>query len=272
VIILLKFIPDTPLLHIYNLALQQESYFSFCCSVQNIIYAMSPSSYPNIKKLVPSVEKFAQEWMDRNDGTHDYSHVHRVALRALTIAREESKIDPTVSYDEDLIYVAALLHDITDRKYVKGGMPSLLKNHSFTPKTLKEHLIDTLGIEDEELLEAIDQIANNVSWSTENSKPDQIAAALKRYPELAVVQDADRIDSVGGIGIARVFAFGNVVETKDGLGRPLVDTLDHFDEKLFHLENYAKTQTGKKMLKEATRRMHVFKEWFDEELAVEKVF
>jgi uncharacterized protein len=235
---------------------------------------MSQSTYTtNLKELIPKVEAFAKDWMNRNDHTHNYSHVHRVALRALTIAREEMKLNPSITYNEDLVYLAALLHDVTDRKYLKGGNPTLRVDPTFTPKPLREHLQETVGLKEEELLEAIEQIANNVSYTTEVKKPEQIAAVLKKYPELAVVQDADRIDSVGGIGIARVFAFGSIVELRDGtVGRSIESCMEHFDEKLLRLNNYAKTATGKKMLDEAVRRMQVFQDWFKEELATEKVF
>jgi uncharacterized protein len=77
--------------------------------------------------------------------------------------------------------------------------------------------------------------------------------------KVAMVQDADRLDATGSIGIGRAFAFGS---TKD---RAMSDTIKHFDDKMLKLEAMMKTETGKKLAIERTERVRKFKEWWLEE-------
>ncbi len=79
---------------------------------------------------------------------------------------------------------------------------------------------------------------------------------------VAIVQDADRLDAIGAVGIARTFAFGGA---KD---RPMEDTIQHFDDKLLRLESMMKTETGKVLARERTEKLQRFKEWWGEETAV----
>lgn len=76
---------------------------------------------------------------------------------------------------------------------------------------------------------------------------------------VAIVQDADRLDAIGAVGIGRTFAFGGAK------GRTLGDTLDHFDEKLLLLEGMMKTETGRKLAKERAERLRTFASWWEDE-------
>lgn len=84
---------------------------------------------------------------------------------------------------------------------------------------------------------------------------------LKVYPELAVVQDADRLDAIGAVGIARCFAFGSAKKPERGLE----GCVDHFEDKLARLEGMMKTEMGKEMARERTRRIKEFERWWRDE-------
>ncbi len=83
---------------------------------------------------------------------------------------------------------------------------------------------------------------------------------VDKHPELGVVRDADRLDTIGAIGIGRVFEDGYAKTT-----RSLGGTLKHFDEKLLHLVPLMKTGDGRKMAEKRTKRLRQFKQWCDEE-------
>jgi uncharacterized protein len=76
---------------------------------------------------------------------------------------------------------------------------------------------------------------------------------------VAIIQDADRLDALGAVGIGRVFAFGGAK------GRSMDDSIEHFDDKLFKLESMMKTETGRNLARERTERMRRFTGWWLEE-------
>ena len=106
-------------------------------------------------------------------------------------------------------------------------------------------------------------IIDHISYSTELKDPKKVAAALQKHPELGIVQDADRLDAIGAVGIGRTFTYGGV-KNRGGDGGMEI-TLRHFDEKLLALEGMMKTGEGKKLARERTERLSVFKKWWEEE-------
>ena len=122
-----------------------------------------------------------------------------------------------------------------------------------------------------ELANRVARLVQLVSYSKEvkaRSQPESEIEYLKVFtdnPELAIVQDADRLDAIGAIGIARTFAFAGA------RGNPLYGEgkkacLKHFDDKLLHLESLMKTGSGRECARTRTERLRTFKEWMIEEM------
>jgi uncharacterized protein len=117
------------------------------------------------------------------------------------------------------------------------------------------------------LATAIQTICLNVSYSTETTSPESlsnITSIIAAHPELAVVQDADRLDAIGAVGIGRMFAYGGAKTTR-GLG----DTMRHLDEKLVKLEGLMKTVVGRGEARKRGERLGVFRGWWGEEVGFE---
>lgn len=112
---------------------------------------------------------------------------------------------------------------------------------------------------DPALAEAVQTVCSGVSYSSEAADPERVAALVREVPEVGVVQDADRLDAIGAVGVARTFAFGGA------RGRALEDTVAHFDEKLLRLEGMMKTEEGRRLARERTRRVRLVREWWSEE-------
>ncbi|CAD6572035.1 MAG: hypothetical protein ASARMPRED_005008 [Alectoria sarmentosa] len=109
-------------------------------------------------------------------------------------------------------------------------------------------------------------ICASISYSTETQHPAIHLSALRRFPELAVVQDADRLDALGAIGIARAFTYGGAQGNRGASS--LADAVGHFETKLLKLEGMMKTGEGKRMARARSERVSLFKEWWGEEMGV----
>lgn len=99
-----------------------------------------------------------------------------------------------------------------------------------------------------------------MSYNTEIKNPALTQRALLAHPELAIVQDADRLDAIGAVGIGRTFTYGGAKGS-----RLMDDTIDHFAEKLENLEGMMKTEEGRRMAQERTKRLRMFRGWWEEE-------
>ncbi len=102
-----------------------------------------------------------------------------------------------------------------------------------------------------------------MSYNTEIKNPALTQRALLAHPELAIVQDADRLDAIGAVGIGRTFTYGGAKGS-----RSMDDTIDHFTEKLENLEGMMKTEEGRRMAQERTKRLRVFRGWWEEECGI----
>ena len=334
--------------------------------------------------LLNRVQIFVQDYMSqpRFDASHDYSHVLRVVNLARHILRVELAENPHVRYEQMLVELAALMHDVNDHKYVPpvNGVPTAVQQkpplpesssaigpssapnaeahpmfdgpasyiphgrivadsslrqpsqgiagpsnqasheqsqpQSATPhldpsltstplpnsntfatpssqyqpfpntpqtqplqppqtpatqpqfktpnnkalpqqRTIEEHLLRLRA--PAPLAAAVSTICSAISYSTETRDPEHIATVLATHPELAIVQDADRLDALGAVGVGRAFAFGGA------RGRGMEDTIEHVDEKLVRLEGLMKTAEGRRMARVRAERLHAFRSWWEEE-------
>ena len=174
----------------------------------------------------PIVEKaisYIEELFQSNADGHDAKHSMRVYKNAVTIA------DSYPEADHLLICLASLLHDADDHKLFDT------KENENAKAFLRQNNISETEID------AICQIINSVSFSKNKDKsPESL--------EGKIVQDADRLDALGAVGIARTFAYGGKH------GRSLDDSIKHFHEKLLLLTDSMNTEEAKDM----ARKRHAF--------------
>ncbi|KAK5133375.1 hypothetical protein LTR08_007809 [Meristemomyces frigidus] len=201
--------------------------------------------------LYLGVYQYVEEYMSRYDMSHDFSHVLRVLALAKHIMAEELKASPCMKFQKQAVVIAALLHDVGDKKYIQPGENS-------------ERMIETLLAKNgcpPRFVAKVALIVEHVSYSSEIKRPQLVKAIVGAHPELAIVQDADRLDAIGAIGIGRTFAYG-AAKAPD---RGMQGTIEHFTEKLENIEGMMKTGTGKRMARERTQRLTEFRRWWEEE-------
>ncbi|KAH7089641.1 hypothetical protein FB567DRAFT_466835 [Paraphoma chrysanthemicola] len=205
------------------------------------------SIQPEHKALFTSINTFVYAYMSNYDNSHDYHHILRVISNANRILQAETKSNPSLSYDTSALFLAALLHDVGDRKYIKEGEDT---------ETQIYNILIKHGAA-EQLATKVQAIVKHVSYTTETRNPDSVTATLAQYPELAIVQDADRLDAIGAVGVARCFSFG-AAKFPD---KPMNRGIEHFEEKLYKLAGMMKTASGREM---AQRRKVVLEEFAKE--------
>ena len=208
----------------------------------------------NHKRLIDETILFVKQTLTNAEGGHDWWHIYRVWNLSKTIASSEN-------VDLLTIELGALLHDIADAKFHNG-------NEKLGPKLALDFLLNQ-GV-DELVCAHVVSIIENISYGGGNHKQ------VFNSPELAVVQDADRLDALGAIGIARTFNYGgfksremynpdikpNLHMTKEEYRNSTAPTLNHFYEKLLLLKDRMNTETGKRMAAERHRFMELYLENF----------
>jgi uncharacterized protein len=201
--------------------------------------------------LFESVHDFVHAYMSQpgHDNSHDYQHILRVVSNANRILEAELEANPSRSYDTSAMFLAALLHDVGDRKYAKPGED--VENQ--ISAVLRERGAD------QDLALKVQSIVKHVSYSHEVRNPEGVITTLHKYPELAIVQDADRLDAIGAVGVARCFSFG-AAKYPD---KPMTRAIDHFDEKLYKLADMMKTRSGKEMAQRRKRVLEDFAKEFE---------
>lgn len=198
--------------------------------------------------LIKTVTEFVKEYMSNYDASHDFGHIQRVVGLAHHIYTKESSANPAL--DLQTVILAALLHDVGDWKYLKPGEDA---------STMVQQILLGKGAS-EELAQKVQTICLGVSYSTEVKDLAKIQNLIKAYPELAIVQDADRMDAIGAIGVGRCFTYGGAKT-----GRSMNDSIEHFEEKLLLIGDMMKTGTGRALAKERTERLRLFREWWRDE-------
>lgn len=212
---------------------------------------------PEQSILVRQVAKYTEAYFKdpRFDASHDFNHVLRVTALAIKIFEKEQAMAVSsggASYDVQTVILGALLHDIEDRKYREV--------QSQTVPLVQAELV-RMGLEETQA-KRIQALVDGVSYSSEKKNPQRVRDLLVTIPELAIVQDADRLDAIGAVGVGRCFAYG-AARTSRSLG----DTMKHFDDKLLKLEGLMKTQAGRELAAKYTARLEQFKSWWHEEMA-----
>jgi len=200
--------------------------------------------------IVDATIIFVKQQLEGAEAGHDWFHIERVYRNALRIAEHEN-------CHREVVQLAALLHDIADSKFHDG-------DESIGPKTARTFLESQHS--DEATIDHVVKIIENISFK--GGKTDRTFSSL----ELDIVQDADRLDAIGAIGIARTFNYGgfknrplydpaiapNLHMTKEEYKASQAPTLNHFYEKLLLLKDRMNTATGKKMAEDRHRFMEVF--------------
>ncbi len=202
------------------------------------------------------LEQWIKQKLAVTDAGHDWWHAVRVRNNALKIAETEGG-------SLQVIETAALVHDLVDEKFfnpekAQNELSSRLSELNYSPGDI-EHILN---------------IINSMSFSKE------LDGAGFDSPEFRIVQDADRLDAIGAIGIARAFSYGGhkgrefynpeipfaEITSKQEYRNSSTPTINHFYEKLLRLKEMMKTPTGRKMAEERHAFMeqfldHFFKEW-----------
>ena len=201
-------------------------------------------------ELISKTLSFVKAKLENAEGGHDWFHIERVFKNAVLIAKNED-------CDVTVVKLGALLHDIADSKFHEG-------DESVGPKIARDFL-ESENV-DEEIITHVVHIIKNISYKGGNFE--------KKFSslELDVVQDADRLDAIGAIGIARAFNYGgfknralydpkiapNSRMSKEEYKKNDAPTLNHFYEKLLLLKDKMNTDTGKQIAKERHRYMEGF--------------
>jgi len=212
--------------------------------------------------IVDKTILFVKEKLENAEGGHDWFHIERVYKNALLIAQDEA-------CDITVVKLAALLHDIADSKFHDG-------DETVGPKIARTFLESEYI--SEEIIAHVINIIENISFKGGNF------GQQFNSKELQIVQDADRLDAIGAIGIARTFNYGgfknraiynptiapNLTMSKEEYKKSDAPTLNHFYEKLLLLKDKMNTQTGKKIALERHKYMENFLSQFYAEWEGEK--
>ncbi|XP_047072290.1 uncharacterized protein YpgQ-like [Lolium rigidum] len=213
---------------------------------------------------VRRAEEVVEREMSGRDASHDAAHALRVRDLALSLAAEQGLSSP----DRLLIVeLAALLHDVGDYKYTKDNAEDM---------SIVEQFLEEVGLEERQREEIV-AIITGMGFKNEVSNKLNAEPTL----EFAIVQDADRLDAIGAIGVARCFTYGGSknsalhdpkVLPRDNLSKEKYmskeekqTSINHFHEKLFKLKDMMKTEAGKRRAEKRHKFMENFVSEFYEE-------
>jgi len=197
-----------------------------------------------METVIAAAERYIQEVFASDSSGHDAAHTLRVCRLAEKIARAEGT-------DVAVVKLAALLHDVDDHK---------LSPDTADTKSRAAAFLQSQGV-DGDLAERILHIIGQVSFSRNTLPPDS--------PEGMCVQDADRLDAIGAIGIARTFAYGGAHGRNLYVPGDESCSIAHFYEKLLLLKDRMNTSSGKAMAAQRHRFLETFLETFLAEWSAE---
>ena len=206
-------------------------------------------------EILKKTVQFVKTTLQDAEGGHDWFHIERVWKNAQLIAKKED-------VDLFIVELGSLLHDIADSKFYNG-------DESIGPKKSRTFL-ESLGL-DENIIQHIDNIIKNISYK------NSLESGGKKFrsKELDVIQDADRLDAIGAIGIARAFNYGgfknralydpeikpNLQQSKEEYKKSTAPTITHFYEKLLLLKDQMNTRTG---IQIAAKRHEFMEQYLDQ--------
>lgn len=212
------------------------------------------SLLPYQTEIINLTEEFVKLHLDDAEGGHDWWHIYRVWKLSKSIAKVEA-------VDLFVVELAALLHDIADPKFHDG-------DEEIGPR-LAEKFLQEQNV-DQSTTGHVINIIRNMSFK------NSLGEVNFQSPEMFVVQDADRLDAIGAVGIARAFNFGGfknrpiynpeikpqIKMSKEEYKKSLSPTINHFYEKLLLLKDKMNTPAGKQLAKERHQYMEGFLDRF----------
>ncbi len=210
-----------------------------------------------MNNLIADTAAFVKEKLKGAEAGHDWYHIERVWKLSVKIAGNEP-------CNREVVELAALLHDISDPKFHNGDETVALK--------VSRDFLESRGAS-EDIITQVLFIIKNISFKNRSEMPEMLPLELK------IVQDADRLDAIGAIGIARTFNFGgfknnpmydpeikpDLAMSKEKYKKSNGTTINHFYEKLLLLKDLMNTEPGKKMAEERHRFMLTFLDQFYKE-------
>lgn len=211
-----------------------------------------------MNQIIDQTIQFVKQTLAGAEAGHDWFHIERVYKNAISINRIEKA-------DNLVVALAALLHDIADAKFNNG-------DEEIGPRMAGDFLV-TLGLAPQ-IIEHVQQIIRNLSYKS------SLGVITFQSDELNVVQDADRLDAIGAVGIARAFTYGGYKNrvlydpeikpqlnmTKEEYKNSAAPTINHFYEKLLLLKALMKTGEGKKLAEQRHDFMLSYLEQFYSEI------
>lgn len=216
---------------------------------------MNPSQKNNL--IIAQTEQFVKDTLEGAESGHDWWHIHRVNNNAKLILETETA-------DKLVVELAVLLHDIADSKFNDG-------NEEIGPRKAGEFLT-SIQVE-ESIITHVQQIIRNMSFRSGLSNVNF------HSKELEIVQDADRLDAIGAIGIARAFTYGGYKNreifnpeippalhmSKEEYKNSAAPTINHFYEKLLLLRDKMNTNTGRQIAEARHHFMELYLKQFENE-------
>ena len=202
------------------------------------------------QQIIKNTEAFVKNALKNAEGGHDWFHILRVWNNAKLISKNEN-------VDGFVVELGALLHDIADSKFHEG-------DETIGPKIAREFL-ESQQVDDS-IIVHIENIISNISFKGGNFEQKF------NSPELEVIQDADRLDAIGAVGIARTFNYGgfknrplynpeilpDLNQTKEAYKNSEAPTINHFYEKLLLLKDRMNTATGREIAADRHHYMEHF--------------
>ena len=197
----------------------------------------NPENMMDIEELIKNAKDYISELFKNNAGGHDAAHSFRVYKNALMIAEKEPSCNIMI------VSLAALLHDADDHKLFDT------ENNANSRGFLRENSIS------ERVTEEICKAINAVSFSKNKGRHPETIEGM-------IVQDADRLDALGAIGIARTFSYGGEH------GRSLDESIQHFYDKLLLLKDELNTETAREIARKRHAFLIAYLEEYKEEMGI----